>query len=250
MTTGRKVVAEVLLEGTPPAPARKRQGKPGRPKGGSTEKTRNDILNAAERLFADRGYDGTSIRDVAAAAEVQINAVGYHFGPKEVLFDTVVARRAAIMDALRLRSLAEAQEAADKGPVPISTLVCAYVSPFIESADHGEPGWRNYAALMGRLANSPLGTEIIARHYDDTARDYLAEFRRALPDVSPDDIVDGFSAMVAAMLGLCANTGRRERLLQGGQARSAEASIDVLVRFHTAGFHALKDDDRAPPSDT
>ena len=75
---------------------------PGCPKGGSTEKTRNDILNAAERLFADRGYDGTSIRDVAPAAEVLINAVGYHFGLKEVLFNTVVARRAAIMDALRL----------------------------------------------------------------------------------------------------------------------------------------------------
>lgn len=228
-----------LLEGTPPAPARKLQGKPGRPKGGRPDETRDRILNAAESLFADRGYDGASIRDVAAAADVQINAVGYHFGPKEDLFDTVIARRAAVMEALRLDALADARRTAGEAPIPVEILIRAYVRPFIESADHGEPGWRNYAALMGRLANSPLGTEIIARHYDDTARTYLCEFQRTLLGVELEDIVDGFSAMVAAMLGICAKTGRRERLANTDRARAAKKSIDVLVRFHAAGFNAL-----------
>ncbi len=239
MTSNSADTAKITLEGTPPAPVRKSRGKPGRPKGGRTDQTRDRILDAAERLFADRGYDGTSIRDVAAAADVQINAVGYHFGPKEALFDTVVARRATIMTALRLKALDDARAEADHGQIPIDILVRAYVRPFIDSADHGEPGWRNYAALMGRLANSPLGTEIIARHYDETARAYLVEFARALPDVVPEDLVDGFSAMVAAMLGICANTGRRERLAQSDRASSAKTSMDLLVRFHTAGFHAL-----------
>lgn len=234
----------VTLAGTPPAPLRKRQGKPGRPKGGRTDAIRDRILNAAERLFADRGYDGTSIRDVAAAANVQINAVGYHFGPKDALFDTVVARRATIMTAVRLNDLEEARTGAGTGPIPIETLVRAYVRPFIESADHGDQGWRNYAALMGRLANSSVGTEIIARHYDDTARAYLAEFRRALPDVAPENLVDGFSALVAAMLGVCANTGRRERLAETDGPLSAQSSMELLVRFHTAGFHALSSKNR------
>lgn len=229
----------VALEGTPPAPIRRPPGKLGRPKGGSTGKTRDRILDAAESLFADRGYDGTSIRDVAAASDVQINAVGYHFGPKDALFDTVVARRATIMTALRIEALEKARAQSGNASIAIETLVRAYVRPFIKSADHGEPGWRNYAALMGRLANSSLGTEIIARHYDDTAKAYLAEFQRTLPGVDPLDLVDGFSAMVAAMLGICAKTGRAERLSQTSKSRSAETSLEVLVRFHSAGFASL-----------
>ena len=95
----------------------------------------------------------------------------------------------------------------------------------------------------GPSGNLPPGTEIMARHYDDTARAYLAEFRRALPDVSPDDIVDGFSAMVAVMLGLCANTGRRERLLQGGQPKRTQGRLS-LERIRTAGRDRMSESHR------
>ncbi|MEO1777987.1 MAG: TetR/AcrR family transcriptional regulator [Pseudomonadota bacterium] len=218
-------------------PARPR--KPGRPKGGRSDHTRERILDAAEKLFADRGYDGASIRDVAAEAGLQIHSVGYHFGPKEQLFDAVVARRADIMTGLRREALDAARERAEGAAIPIKQLVRDYVSPFIQSASHGDAGWRNYAALMGRLANSPLGTEIIARHYDDTARAYIAELQRALAGADPEDVVDGFSAMVSAMLGICAATGRPERLSGRTTRRPPEDSFETLVRFHTAGFLTL-----------
>ncbi|WP_299915970.1 TetR/AcrR family transcriptional regulator [uncultured Roseobacter sp.] len=213
--------------------------KPGRPKGGRSGETRERILDAAEQLFADRGYDGASIRDVASAAGLQIHSIGYHFGPKEQLFDAVVARRADIMTGLRREALAEARQRAGGDAIPIVQLVRDYVSPFIQSASHGDVGWRNYAALMGRLANSPLGTEIIARHYDETAREYIAELQRALAGADPEDVVDGFSAMVAAMLGICAATGRPERLSGRRAQRPPEDSFETLVRFHTAGFLTL-----------
>ena len=232
----------VQLSGTPTSPDRRTRGKPGRPRGGNPDETRKRILDAAEQLFADRGYDGASVRDVAASAEVQLNAVGYHFGPKEALFDSVVERRAKIMTELRQSSLAEARSQANGGSIPIAELISAYITPFIQSASHGEAGWRNYAALMGRLANSRLGTEIIAKHYDDTARDYIDEFARSLPGVELRDLVEGFSAMVAAMLAICANTGRQQRLSKSTDLQSAEASIDLIVKFHKAGFEALSQD--------
>ena len=92
---------------------------------------------------------------------------------------------------------------------------------------------------MGRLANSPLGPEIIARHYDATARAYIAELQRALAGADPEDVVDGFSAMVSAMLGICAATGRPERLSGRTTRRPPEDSFETLVRFHTAGFLTL-----------
>lgn len=235
----------------PAPPARSGRGA-GRPKGRSAEETRDRILNAAEELFAANGFDGTSLRDVARASDVQMAAVGYHFGPKEDLFDTVVRRRAQVMSDRRERELA-ALKRADGGAVPLADLIRAYVRPFIDSAGHGDPGWRTYAALMGRLANSPLGTEVISRHYDATARAYLDEFQRALPGVPEDRVVDGFTFMVASMLSLCAATGRAERLSRdpgsapvrpAASAADPGEALEPLVAFLVAGFEALR---RAAP---
>lgn len=219
----------------------------GRPKGQSADETRERILNAAEELFAANGFDGTSIRDVARLADLQLAAIGYHFGPKEDLFDTVIRRRAEYMSASRQEALAALKSQFPGGPVPLEHLIRAYVRPFIESASHGDRGWRNYAALMGRLANSALGTEVIARHYDATARAYLDAFRETLPHVAEQELVDGFTYMVAAMLALCADTGRAERLSKDASTtHSVSDALTPLVGFLAAGFRALGHSERRP----
>ncbi|MEO1226053.1 MAG: TetR/AcrR family transcriptional regulator [Pseudomonadota bacterium] len=214
----------------------------GRPKGQSADKTRDAILNAAEDLFAANGFDGTSLRDVARASGVQIAAIGYHFGPKDALFDTVIQRRAEVMSDQRARDLDRLTAEHGTTPIPLADLVRAYVRPFIASASHGDPGWRTYAALMGRLANSPLGTEVIARHYDKTARAYLDAFQRALPNVPETRVIDGFTFMVASMLALCASTGRAERLsTEDHPPHDVGDTLNPLTAFLVAGFEALAD---------
>lgn len=52
--------------------------------------TREKILQKAGELFAARGYDGVSVRDIAGAARVNVSAVSYHFGGKEELFREVI----------------------------------------------------------------------------------------------------------------------------------------------------------------
>jgi AcrR family transcriptional regulator len=212
----------------------------GRPPGRHPDETRERILNVAEELFANNGYDGTSLRDVARAAQLQTAAIGYHYPSKEELFDTVVRRRAAVMTEWRQRVLALARERHGAAAIPLDELVRAYVHPFYESASHGDAGWRHYAALMGRLANSPLGTEVIARHYDATARQYLAEFQRSLPGVAPAAVIDGFTFMVASMLALCADTGRAQRLAGNAPAQhTLTEPFSHLVTFLVSGFLAL-----------
>ena len=56
--------------------------------------TRERIFDAAEQLFAERGFEGATIRDIARLAGVQGALVNHHGGSKEVLFATIVARRA------------------------------------------------------------------------------------------------------------------------------------------------------------
>ena len=54
--------------------------------------TRTDILNAAERLFAQKGFDGTAIREITRAANVNVAAIHYHYGSKEQVLRGVTDR--------------------------------------------------------------------------------------------------------------------------------------------------------------
>ena len=53
--------------------------------------TRESIIVHAQSLFAQRGYDGVSVRDIARAAHVNVAAVSYHFGSKQGLFQEVIS---------------------------------------------------------------------------------------------------------------------------------------------------------------
>jgi AcrR family transcriptional regulator len=59
--------------------------------------TRDRLLDKAERLFAERGFDGTSVREITTAAQVNLGAINYHFRSKESLYAAVFARRVALI---------------------------------------------------------------------------------------------------------------------------------------------------------
>ncbi len=213
----------------------------GRPTGGDSLQTRQRILDVAEAFFSERGYDGASIRDMATGAHVQAAAIGYHYGSKTDLFSAVVARRADVVNEARSRSLAAALEASNGQALAVEVLVSKYVEPLLEATSHGDTGWRNFASLMGRLANSPRGTDMINQHFSQVATLYMGEFARALPSMPKERLADGFLYMVSAMLFVCADTGRWEAM-QGeppAAPRDAQAILSDLVPFVAAGFKAL-----------
>ena len=225
----------------------------GRPAGRDSQQTRLAILDGAEALLSERGYEGASIRDIAAGCHVQAAAISYHYATKMDLFNAVVARRAIIINEARSRALDAALDIANgrengrvkgraKGhALRIEVLVHNYVSPLLDATSHGDPGWRNFASLMGRLANSPRGTEMINQHFSEVAGRYMSEFQRALPGMSPERLADGFLYMVSSMLVVCADTGRWEAML-GRTLETRRDSSDILsdlVPFVAGGFKAL-----------
>jgi AcrR family transcriptional regulator len=208
----------------------------------SADGTRERILDAAERVFAYKGYDGTALRDVAAEAEVQLANIAHHFGPKESLFEKVIERRAAIMGELRLRALDRYRANSEGGPIPLELLIEGYVWPFIErSSRHGE-GWKSYAQLVARLANSLRWGPIISKHYDVVANEYIKELIKTLPDASTSAIYNCFHFTVGTMLVACAESGRIERLSNGKvRSRDLEKMFDDMLPFLKGGFLAIAD---------
>lgn len=218
------------------APAPKTNGKARR----SSDITRERILAAAERLFAVKGYDGTSIRDVAAAAGLRIANISYHFGPKEKLFETVIERRAAFMCERRTSALERYRAKAGAKPIPIENLIEGYVWPFIERSSRGGESWTAYTQLIARLVNTPRWGPMISRYYDDVSRAYVAELRRTLPDARPASIYNGLNFMVGTMLVACADTGRMERLSDGTfDSRNMELVFEDMLPFLRGGFMSL-----------
>lgn len=83
------------------APAPRRRG-PGRPRAGSEDK-RERVLNEAVALFGARGFAGTSLADIAQAADISKAGLLHHFSSKEQLFAQVLERRDREMIASMLQ---------------------------------------------------------------------------------------------------------------------------------------------------
>ena len=84
--------------------------------------TKTRLLDAAERLFSDRGFEAVSHRDIAVAAAVNLAAVNYHFGSKDRFIRAVIKRRVDSINARRLAALARADRQEGNAPVPTDKI--------------------------------------------------------------------------------------------------------------------------------
>src|SRR3546814_9740319 len=99
--------------------------------------TKDRILGAAEELFAQHGFSGTSLRQVTSRADVNIAAVNYHFGSKENLVTEEFRRRMDEMSAQRLAQLRQAQEQA---PGELEPILAAFVEAALALAQNRNGG--------------------------------------------------------------------------------------------------------------
>src|SRR5512135_2973000 len=94
----------------------------------ASDHTRTAILNAAERLYAERGFGDVTLRDIVAAAGVNLAAVNYHFGSKDELIAELFVTRSIATNRERLNEL-KAAEAEGGGRAEIGSVLRALVAP-------------------------------------------------------------------------------------------------------------------------
>ncbi|MGD9862205.1 MAG: TetR/AcrR family transcriptional regulator [Pseudodonghicola sp.] len=159
--------------------------------------TRERILDAAERVFSARGFDGATIRDIAAAAEVPAGLVHHHGGSKEELFTRTVARRAEELSVLRLATL-EARRV--EGPLTVRAVITCFLDPYIRMARDGGPQWLAYARLVAHVSADPRWRDLAADWFDPTANRFIDEIAALAPGCDRRAVAAGFVYSVAAML--------------------------------------------------
>ncbi len=201
------------------------------------------LLDAAEQLFAQRGFHGVSLRDITEAAGVDVALVGYHFGSKRALFTAVFERRAEVLNRERLELLEEVRRSALPAPPKIEAIVNAFSYPLLERSARGGDGWKSYFALVAYVNNSPeFGPVMMTRHFDPLVDKFIAVLREALPDCPLREIYWGYQFLTGALTLTFAETGRIDKL-SGGLCRSSDLDgvQQRLVPYVAAGFRELSE---------
>src|SRR5205807_6548787 len=127
------------------APPRRGGGVQGTRRADDRASTRERLLEAGERLFAERGLDGVSVRMITAAAGANTAAIHYHFGSKEALVRAILERRAAELGARRAELLDRIER--DHAPT-LRDVVAALVIPPAELAADHEHGGEHYIGFL------------------------------------------------------------------------------------------------------
>jgi len=214
--------------------------------------TKLRILDASERLFAEHGYEGVSLRDIAGAAKVEVALVSYHFGPKQELFQHVIARRGEAHAARVLAALEREVLASPNGIPSVERSIHAFCSGTFELAKMRDTGWKNYLQLVARSAMSPVNLPAMKplnSAYGPVVRRYYAAFKAAMPSLQDANMYTAFYWIQSIVQRMIAETGILD-LQSHGLCRSGDYDEHLarLVPFATAGIYALAGDGPWPPT--
>ncbi|WP_237152058.1 TetR/AcrR family transcriptional regulator [Oryzibacter oryziterrae] len=195
------------------------------------------ILDSAEALFAEGGFDAVSVRAITDRAGVRLNLLSYHFKSKEGLFEAVIDRRLHVLNARRREILAAAE--ADGSVLGVARLLTIFIRPYIDLAVTGGEGWKSYTRIIAQICQSDRFSPLLKLHMEDTLTIFLDRFARSLPDVDRDRLVQAFYFTIALMVSSFAGVGRIEALAQPGlDATGLDAALEPLIAYTTAGFLA------------
>ena len=200
--------------------------------------TKEQILDAAESLFAEHGIKAVALRQIIAEAGVNSAAIHYHFGSKEELVRAVFARRIEPLNRERLTLLDESEGRAVDGPVPIEEIMYALVAPAWRLRG-SEEGFR-FMRLIGRISSETGYMEVLFNEFFQTLyRRITAACRKALPHLSEKERAWRGHMAVGAMLHTLREHEWICRATDGVcDTSDVEGSIQQIVHFMAAGMKA------------
>ena len=198
--------------------------------------TREQLLAAAERLFAERGFAAVSVRMIAAEAGANWSLVGYYFRSKNGLLEEVYRRHCTTLNRERVRLLTEAR----RTKLQLESVIEAFVRPALTEIRGGDR--RNqYSRLRAMLAaeDAPLFARLVAENFDQSSRTFVAALRECLPDLSADDILWRFHFMLGTIY-YSASSPQRIKAFSRGRCDPGEVEPTVrhLVPFLAAAFRS------------
>ncbi|MBI1179296.1 MAG: TetR family transcriptional regulator [Alphaproteobacteria bacterium] len=215
----------------------------GEPEGDTEPSTRDRIIDAAELLFAQQGYEGTTTRAIALKGDVPLGLMSYYFGTKADLYSEVVKRRSAEHAADLGRALQEVRDRPDQENVTIADLIDAFFLPVVHRAMDCGPGWRAYVKLLSLAANTPGSephTKSFAREYAAVVEEFIDLLKRKLPGAREEDVYWAFYILNSAIIHILVENESIDRLSRGRcKASDLRTVAGKLAALFDAGMAPL-----------
>lgn len=200
---------------------------------------RDRLLDSAERLFPERGFDGTSIRDLAAAAGCNIASVNYYFGGKEKLYIEIWRSHLHVLRETRVASIDKVlSESAGRPSLEdlLRSFALAFIGPLVD-----ESGGPRLMKLMAREMIDPhLPPSMFG---DDVIKPTLSAMQQALAKACPGLPESKVPLVVFSLIGQLVHTIRVKMMLQSMDDEALAMFeparlIDHIVAFSAAGIRA------------
>jgi AcrR family transcriptional regulator len=203
--------------------------------------TKERILDAAEALFMEHGFEATTLRQITAAASVNLAAVHYHFGSKEELFEAVLTRRLDPMNQERLAILTRFEQESAPKALSCEKILAAMFIPALKLARDPERGGKNFLRLLGRAYADPAPfiRQFLADQYAVVIARFKAAFGRALPQLPKKELIWRLHFVMGALSFTLAGTDALKLItaLSRGEAND-EILLRRLAPFLVAGLKA------------
>lgn len=204
------------------------------------EETRCRILDAAEVLFSQRGYDGTSMRDLAALAEVRMSLVHYHFGAKDQVLAATVDRKIGKLQD-RIQGSFDALEA-DDGLSTIEDCVRAFILPFLAISADKAHELHDFVIMTSHLMSSYRLPEVkpTLMRLSSISQIFTSKVRQLCPDADEGELLTGTYLIEAALIFMVQDPGFLDDLsAHHHSAEHLDRIADATLRFFSTGMRSL-----------
>jgi len=198
-----------------------------------TGSTKERILGAAESLFAQRGFDGASLRQLTTAAGVNLAAVNYHFGSKEKLVEQIFRRRLDALNNSRLQALSLVEGAET---TTLEDVLSAFIRPALDLS-HDESGSLFMRVLARAFAeHDDTLRQFLSDNYGHVMRQFTAEFARLLPQLTKQELYWRIDLVSGALTHAMSGFGMIQRKSGVSEIEHREETAQHLIRFAVAGL--------------
>jgi AcrR family transcriptional regulator len=207
-----------------------------------SQDTKSRILDAAESLFTEHGFEATSLRQLTTAAGVNLAAVNYHFGSKEELFQAVLTRRLDPMNQERIDLLERYEREAGGKPLTCEKILSAMLIPALNLARDEKRGGKNFLRVLGRAYADPAPfiRHFLSEQYAEMISRFKDAFLKALPHLTRQELTWRLHFVMGALSYTLAGTDSLKLMLQviTVEEDNDELLLQRLAPFLAAGLKA------------
>lgn len=210
------------------------------------------LVEAAEQLFAERGFEAVSVRDITKRASMNIASINYHFGSREGLVAAVMTRYITPINDERLARIEALERRWSGKSVPLEEILDAFVRPLATQVRKSELSERLFLKLVGRMFGEQAAAmpPVVEEQFKLVVARFVKALSKALPELAVDEILWRMHFVIGAMVHSMAQEEVLHRITQGASGTpTIEATLSRFTRFAVAGLrNGLSEEVVAKPS--